>query len=418
MPVNRSISLFVGRLAILAAATALAACAPPIPSHGNFGGPVKTTPVDEFPLPPGHRDKCALPDEGEICWTPFQARFHPDGERMVVNLCSNRYLAQYDCKLVEYRIREDQWRLIPGQEAGKSYHHPSYSNDGKTLVFTTATCEQPFCRGQDEYGQLTLMPVNAQPGQPTVYGKAQPLPVHNASRASFLPGDQGLLYWRVRHVARLSSGRTIGDVAVFAYDMRRDDEQLMTPALYGEKKARFIAPWTGPKLSLDKKVLRFGGITDGLGVTSRNRALFNADPDVEYRVADNAVTDRRTDRVMEGLGRVFDEHPTLGILAGPGNVRLVDLKTLKTTGVFVTPDPYQVVDADIDAKGNQIVAVSGTRAVTDGSYGVKWRYWLQDRDTLTVDKYKDIAPVISLTDLRSGQMRAIEWPKDLTRLGE
>ena len=64
-------------------------------------------------------------------------------------------------------MADQRWRLIPGQEEGKSYQYPSYSHDGKTLVFGVAQCQQPDCKENFGYGQLATMEVQAAAGADT-----------------------------------------------------------------------------------------------------------------------------------------------------------------------------------------------------------------------------------------------------------
>lgn len=399
---NPTAVTFPGTLAAVLVVGLLAACG----TSPHYGGPM-SAPASV----PATADQCATDKPETICWTPVQARFHPDGQRMVVNLCSNRRNANYYCRMVEYRIAEQRWHLIPGQEEGKSYFYPSYSNDGKTLVFGAAHCEQPYCAGNRGYGQLATMNVDAKPGKAAGYGPLKLWPVMGMSRPSFTADDQRVLYWRSHYSARLTSGRSISSISVFEYRFATDEETHPIESLYtGQKTVRFIDAWTSPRYSLDGKVLRFSGMVDNL-IRSPDRVwIGGGDPDVEYRGPQAELVHRRVDRVMEGLGRVYVEHPERGILAGPGNLRLVDAKTLQTKAVFVNPEPYQVADADIERTGQLAVGISGVRAVTNGNQGPKRTYWLTRDDPKDLRKQIPAAPVLALVNLGTGAVQALHWP--------
>lgn len=388
---------------LMLASLALPACAP---RFGNYGGPMGA-PASV----PATADRCASDQPEGICWTPVQARFHPDGQRMVVNLCSNRRNANYYCRMVEYRMAEQSWHLIPGQEEGKSYLYPSYSNDGKTLAFGVAQCAQPYCAGERGYGQLATMSVDAKPGKVAGYGLPKLWPVMGMSRPSFTGDDQRVLYWRSHYSARLASGRSIGSISVFAYRFATDEETHLIESLYsGQKTVRFIDAWTSPRYSLDGKVLRFSGMVDNLIRSPERLWIGGGDPDVEYSGSKAELVHRRVGREMEGLGRVYAEHPERGILAGQGNLRLVDPKTLATKAVLVQPDFARIAQADIDPSGRWAVAVIGGRSLQDGRQGAQSFYWLQIRDTRKAEGMKNDVPVLPLVNLETGAVQALSWP--------
>ena len=101
----------------LLVAALLSACAPGVPRFGNYGG-APTGAVERQSLPP---DPCAVARPEAICWTPVQARFHPDGRRLVVNLCNNRRGTPQDqyfggihyCCMVEYMLEDQRWLFLP-----------------------------------------------------------------------------------------------------------------------------------------------------------------------------------------------------------------------------------------------------------------------------------------------------------------
>lgn len=398
-----------GKLApVLIGLLLLSACAPTLPRFGNYGGP--TAPASQK-TPPASEDACAVAQPQSICWTSVQARFHPDGQHMVVNLCSNRRGAIYYCRLVEYRMADQRWRLIPGQEEGKSYQYPSYSHDGKTLVFGVAQCQQPDCKENFGYGQLATMEVQAAAGADTVYGPIRHLPVNGASRPNFSPDDREILYWRSHHQARLSSGRSIGSISVFGYRPATDEERNLVPGLHTETaKVHFINALSGPRYSLDGRVIRFTALDDGLWARDL-RAVRAGIADVEYDVKTGRAVDRAIHRVAAGLGRVYAEHPVLGILAGPGNLRLVDPQLPHATrATFFSPEPSQVSDADIDRAGVWALGLSGLQSMTSGNQGPKRQYWLTTEDAKDLRKQVPTAPVFSLVRIKTRGVQAVQWP--------
>lgn len=400
---------------VFVALAGLSACAPTSPRFGNYGGTPGSQPsAGNLPA-----DVCAVAQPQAICWTPVQARFHPDGQRMVVNLCSNRMGTPQDqyrggiyyCRMVEYRLDDQSWHLIAGQEEDKSYLYPSYSHDGKTLVFGVDDCQRPYCIGGMGYGQLATMSVQAESGQPARYGAIKRWPVMGMSRPSFTDDDQRVLYWRNHHSARLASGRSIGSISVFEYRFANDEETHPIASLYTKQKTiRFIHAWTSPQYSLDGKVLRFSGRVDNLIASPDRVWILGGKPDLEYRGPNTDLIHRQTDRNLEGLGRVFAEHPRRGILAGPGNLRLVDPRTLQTIRVLVQPQSARVDQGDIDPSGRWALAVVGGRNLQTSGQSKQRDYWKQIRDTRKAEGMKDDVPVLPLIDLKSGQVQALRWP--------
>jgi hypothetical protein len=392
----------------IAAALVLSACAPTAPRFGNFGGPVVAPSAQ---AQPASDDICAVAQPASICWTPVQARFHPNGDQMVVNLCSNRLGAIYYCRMVEYRWADQRWRLLPGQEEGKSYQYPSYSADGKTLVFGVATCEQPDCKENSGYGQLATMAVQATSGDDTVYGPLKLLPVAGISRPNFSPDGQQILYWRSHHQSRLASGRNIGSISVFGYKPATDEEANLVPGLHTDSaKVHFITALTGPRYSLDGSVIRFTALDDGFWAKDL-RAVGVGIVDVDYNVKTARPVARDIQRVAKGLGQVYAEHPTQGILAGAGNLRLVDPKPPHATRVaFFSPESYQVGDADIDKAGAWAAGLSGIQSMMSGRQGVEFDHWLWADEHRGAAKRERTAPVFTLVHIQSREVRAVQWP--------
>lgn len=394
----------------LAAALFSACSAIESPRHGQYAGlaAIGKEPQPSAPSSSGpNADACDVAQPTELCWYPATAKFHPDGERIIINLCSNRRGAAYYCRMVEYQVKTQRWSLVPGQQAGKSYLYPAYANDGRSLVFVVDDCARPWCRGGMGMGQLTMQPVQAFPGQAARYGAMQRLNVHGATRPNFTPDDQSLVYWRWHHKARLASGRTVGNVSIYRYTPKSDTEEHFIPSLYTDQVAAyFTVPMSAPHFSRDGKILRFVSRHDS-SLGRGSSSLDESAPDVEVRLRDGVFQGRKTADVTQGLGRVFAEHPRLGYLAGPANLRLVDAKTLATQAVLLEPGYSWVADASINAAGSLVVAVSGVQSKTDGTQGIRRDHWLyRDAPRNQVRS----APVLALISLPTREVTALEWP--------
>ena len=259
-------------------------------------------------------------------------------------------------------------------------------------------------------GQLTTMPVQAAAGQAARYGAMQRLAVNGATRPNFSPDDQSIVYWRGRYSARLASGRTLSSVSVYRYTPKTDTEEHLIPSLYTDQVAAyFTVPQSAPHFSSDGKILRFSAFHDS-SLGHGSSSLDQGTPDVQVRLSDGAFEGRRTAKVKEGLGQVFAEHPKLGYLAGPGNLRLVDPKTLETKAVFLDPGAYQVSAAEFNAQGTSAVAISGLFSLVTGRQGPEFEYWLTKTNPKDLRYRIPAAPVLSLIAMSDGDVRALKWP--------
>jgi hypothetical protein len=221
------------------------------------------------------------------------------------------------------------------------------------------------------------------------------------------------VYWRSHHQSRLASGRNIGSISVFGYKPATDEEANLVPGLHTETaKVHFINALSGPRYSLDGTVIRFMAQDDGFWAKDQ-RAVSAGVGDVEYNVKTGRAVDREFFGVTDGLGRVFAEHPTQGILAGSGNLRLVDPKSPHATRLaFFSPKPSQVSDADIDRAGQWAVALSSVQSSFPRGpvNSPERRYWLTTEDAKDLRKQVPTAPVFSLVRIDSREVKAVQWP--------
>ena len=155
---------------IVLAASLLGACAAvEPPRYGNYSGlaAIGSEPPPPTPATGPNADACDVAQPTGICWYPASAKFHPDGERLIVNLCSNRHGAAYYCRMVEYQIKTQRWSLVPGQ-AGRQELSLSGLFQRRAIagVCGRRLC-QPLVPGRHRHGAADHPAVcRPQPGRP------------------------------------------------------------------------------------------------------------------------------------------------------------------------------------------------------------------------------------------------------------
>jgi hypothetical protein len=399
---------------------ALAACAPTPPRFGNFGGPMVELPAT--PAPP----KQTYGPAHETDWSPVQARFHPDGNRLVIHFC--HVDTPYYCRLVEYDRARNTWRRLPGQQEGVSYTYPSYSNDGKWLVFSIVPCSPDRKQCNSGYGQLATMPAEG--------GPIRLLPVQQARRAHFTADDQRLTYWRLKTSGKLASGRSFGSFSIYEFDLASGDEKPLVDSMesgpnrpYG---VRFIADISAPRYTLDGKTLFFCALNDDttLRDSKTQQVLLHPIPgwgrncflyDVATRDYKLINTDRMG-RTQSNIGTPYVQHKTRGFLTG-SYLGFVDATTLASIGSrFFDTRPISRTDADVDPQGVTVIAITGTTMFKNGEHALISTYYnMQQIDAFKSFKdptnYKRASPVLTLINVNTHQTTPLEWP-DIAQLSE
>lgn len=401
------------------ALTFFALCISTSPRAGNDG----VQPADWPVVAPGATGFGPPP---ETDWFPVQARFHPSGKSLVVNFC--RADASYYCRMVAYDIALQSWTLLPNQQPDVSYFRPSYSNNGELLVFSQAPCSPDHKQCNDGYGQLATMP--AQGGAITL------LPVYHASRAHFTADDRRLTYWRIKDAGRLASGRAVGSVSVYEYNLGTGQETALIESMEtGTDGVRFIASLTAPRYRVDGNTLFFCALNGDTykrdPVTQRpmehpvpgwgaNCFFFDLQTQ-KYTLVD---TDRLGVRAAYGgIGTPYVEDRRQGFLIGSW-LTFADSKTFerKVPRLF-RPGPAQLADADLNKSGDTAVAVTGTVMFKNGVHVSARTFYdmdivyvkdgraLQEADRFYIRK----APRLALIDIASREVSALEWP-DIGRL--
>lgn len=394
----------------LLAVLQLAACAPNMPRFGNYGGDQLRERAHSNQL----SDPCEGSEAVQLCWFPVQARFHPDGQRLVVNLCSSKRNAQYHCRMVEYHIGQQRWHLIEGQQTDQSYLYPSYSHDGKRLLFSVVDCPQP-CRGSGPYGQLATMAVQVRSEAPGVYGPQQPLPVLGASRSSFTRDDQRVVYWRSYADVKRPLGVNPGTISVFEYNRTTGKQTHLIPALYPQTMpergdyAEFFHPFTAPRYTVDGNTLYFcamGGNISGKYVMAWNNNC------VFYKIAANTFESKVAFRDVRGLGMPYTQTLNGEYLAGAGSLRLVNPTKGTETQIVPPAGLYQQSDADIDTEQTKVSLVVAAIRPSNGSHVAKRSHYLDPEANVPAIPLMQQGrfPMLSLVALPSKTMHALIWP--------
>ncbi len=404
----------------LASLAALVACVPTPPRFGHYGGPFIELPDTPPPAKP------AAGFVPETDWFPVQARFHPDGTRLVLNFC--RGDAPYYCRMVQYDIATRDWRLLPNQEDGVSYFRPSYSHDGRTLAFSQAACSPDRKQCNDGYGQLATMAAEG--------GPIHLLPVGLARRAHFTADDRRLTYWRIKTTGKLASGRPFGSVSVYEYDLAGGGETPLVESMesapgkpYG---VRFIADLTAPRYTVDGKTLFFCALNDETylrdPVTQQPlvhpvpgwaaNCFFYDRASETYKL----VTTDRMGREKANIGLPYMHHRERGLLTGSW-LGFVDATTLQAKPRFFKTGPIQRADADLNRQGDTAVAVTGTTLFKNGAHDPMRRFYFTKKQYPKLDRpptdadayYVREAPVLALINVDTYAVTPLEWP-DIARL--
>ncbi len=384
----------------------LLGCTPTPPRFGNFGGPAAEIPIPSKPPsnPSGFSFRATD-------WFPVQARFHPDGSRMVVNFC--HVDAPYFCRMAYYNITRKDWHLVPQQQEGVSYYRPSFSNDGKTLVFSQDVCGTTH-QECDGYGDHTLMPIE---GGPTTL-----LPMHRTRRAHFTADDQRITYWRVKGSGRLASGRAVGSVGVYEFNLASGKEShLSEPMETGRGAFYFIADLTAPRYTVDGRSLFFCALNGDTTPYQQDKTTWHVLPhpipglganclmlDVEKKSYSLVSTDRMGVKMEKDLGMPYVHHQQLGLLTGP-LLKLKNVSTGQIQKVLLNTGHINRADADLNPQGSTAVAVTGTTLFRNGQHNAVGAYSIRPRAG------GQDAPALALIDIPTQLVVPLEWP-DLTRL--
>ena len=312
-----------------------------------------------------------------VRWFPIQAKFAPDGTWLVVNFC-NYYNPHY-CRLVRWEpgtepvagTERGRWRLIAGQEPGKSYLWPSVSWDGKKLTFTVADCdaERPkdWPPSDGKPGTPEAPPTRCAifAARPAVSGSVddirngyREIAIPTVARPTWRPDDKAIIYWRTKGQATLASGRVAGSRSIYEFDLEigREEAKLdsavdklswtneFSAARYMPDGRRFLA--CGYTLSSEADKYLDSGIP-----------CFQANAQHLYPVS---VLNARRESKFSSFYAIWRESHLL--IKAENKLFLVDQKDRKR-GVPVFEAPTMIgtiVDADIAEPSGDVVAIQET----------------------------------------------------------
>jgi Tol biopolymer transport system component len=152
----------------------------------------------------------------EARWVPHQARFSPDGSHLLVNVCEA--FNQTYCRIWRYGLADGKWTALPFDK-DRTYKWPSYSPDGKRIVFSTRFCPDRNCdlRGM----RLAVMNADGTELKP-VSGSVAP-----RIMPSFSPDGRRLIYWKIDDVMQ-TPRQMFGLYDVYETDLETATERRLT----------------------------------------------------------------------------------------------------------------------------------------------------------------------------------------------
>lgn len=184
-------------------------------SYGNFGG--DPTPKTEEPV-------FSISDTvNGVRWFPNYVRFAPDDSHLLVSLCHIKRITL--CRIGKYYIAENRWEILP-YEARRTYFWPTYAPDGKSIVVTTAPCDEQYVCPLVQYA-LARMPPDG--------SRLEKLIDTVAIHPSFSRDGKKLIYWKIGSINAVKGAALMfRDVAEL--DLTTGQERALTDFhLYDEQ---------------------------------------------------------------------------------------------------------------------------------------------------------------------------------------
>lgn len=145
--------------------------------YGNFGGEPRVKEV-----PPAFSIADTV---NGVRWFPNYVRFAPDDSHLLVSLCHIKRITL--CRIGKYYIAENRWEILPYEER-RTYFWPTYAPDGKSIVVTTAPCDEQYICPLVQYA-LARMPPDG--------SRLEKLIDTVAIHPSFSRDGKKLIYWKI-----------------------------------------------------------------------------------------------------------------------------------------------------------------------------------------------------------------------------
>jgi len=123
-----------------------------------------------------------------VRWFPAHVRFSPDDSNLLVSLCHNVPERITLCRVGRYHIATKEWEILPFEDK-RTYRWPTYTPDGKWIVFSTGPCDEQYRCSIGDY-VLARMPADG--------SRMEVVADTIAREPSFAPDGKKLVYWKVR----------------------------------------------------------------------------------------------------------------------------------------------------------------------------------------------------------------------------
>ncbi len=121
-------------------------------------------------------------------WFPAHVRFSPDDSNLLVSLCHINPQRSDVCRIGRYYLASQQWEVLPFEDK-RTYRWPTYTPDGKWIVFSTGPCDEQYRCSIGDY-VLARMPSDG--------ARMEVVADTIAREPSFAPDGKKLVYWKLR----------------------------------------------------------------------------------------------------------------------------------------------------------------------------------------------------------------------------
>jgi Tol biopolymer transport system component len=177
--------------------------------YGNYGGTQSA---------PGKEKKFSIAETFlDVRWFPAHVRYSPDDTNLLVSLCHAAPGHANLCRIGRYHIASGKWEILPYEDK-RTYRWPTYTPDGKWIVFSTGPCDEQYRCSVDDY-VLARMPA---------YGSGVEMIADTIAREpSFGPDGKKLVYWRLGPAYEVRGrGALVSKLYEMDWETRKERELL------------------------------------------------------------------------------------------------------------------------------------------------------------------------------------------------